>query len=84
MQRRQREARVSEVSGCRRRRRARDTHSEQARSSLGLTNDSKATVSVLYWYGNYPTHSQSKSLTFWILAWRKRWASSQQREKQLL
>jgi hypothetical protein len=21
-----------------------------------VTNDSKATVSVLYWYGNYPTH----------------------------
>jgi hypothetical protein len=27
-----------------------------------LTNDSKATVSVLYWYGNYPTMTESSWL----------------------
>ena len=32
-----------------------------------LTNDSKATVSVLYWYGNYPPLSLL-ALTFWSLA----------------
>ena len=26
-----------------------------------LTNDSKATVSVLYWYGNYPTLTEHVS-----------------------
>jgi len=39
-----------------------------------LTNDSKATVSVLYWYGNYPTLSHL-ALTFWNLAGRLRQAS---------
>ena len=29
-------------------------HTHPATSKVLLTNDSKATVSVLYWYGNYP------------------------------
>ena len=31
---------------------------------ISLTNDSKATVSVLYWYGNYPTLTESQVSDF--------------------
>ena len=51
----------------------------RARSLTDLTNDSKATVSVLYWYGNYPTITESLTLTFWELARRLRLASFSQK-----
>ena len=33
--------------------------------TLIITNDSKATVSVLYWYGNYPTHHNQHNKAEW-------------------
>ena len=36
-------------------------HTHPATSKVLVTNDSKATVSVLYWYGNYPNLTEKVS-----------------------
>jgi hypothetical protein len=36
-------------------------HNHPSTSKVLVTNDSKATVSVLYWYGNYPNLTEQVS-----------------------